>query len=123
MKKFLVSIICSLILLGCTSPLQFSDPTQPIQINAGDEFQIVLNANPTTGYHWEFVEEVDQNIIQFVSRDYEADQPVTTGSGGTEVWTFKAIATGEARITLGYYSPSNELDPAQQNTIFIVTVK
>ena len=123
MKKILLFIISSFIFLGCTSNVQFSDPAQPIEVTAGSEFQIVLDSNPTTGYHWEFVEDVDENVIQFVSKDYKADEPVLTGSGGIDVWTFKTIATGETRITLGYYSPSNDGEPPQQTVTFTVTVK
>ncbi|MBI2331997.1 MAG: protease inhibitor I42 family protein, partial [Chloroflexi bacterium] len=47
-----------------------------------------------TGYHWEFVGEPDGNVIEFVSSDYKADEPVLPGSGGVEVWTFKAVSAG-----------------------------
>ena len=123
MKKNLSFLICSLVLWGCTQSAQFSDPAQPIEVVAGNQFQIVLDSNPTTGYHWEFVEEVDGSVIQFVSKDYNADEPVMPGSGGTDVWTFKALVAGETHITLGYYSPSNDPEPPQQTITFTVTVK
>lgn len=124
MKK-LVGLLCifTFIITACggSKPLQITDPTQTIEVNAGDEFTIVIESNPTTGYHWEIVGEL--NNIEFVSRDYQASEPITTGSGGIDVWTFKAIASGEAQITLGYYPPYEDPEPPQQTITFDVKVK
>ncbi|MBL8063786.1 MAG: protease inhibitor I42 family protein [Anaerolineales bacterium] len=123
MKKIFTSFLVLAILLSACGELQISDPTQPVEVAAGKEFTIVLEANPTTGYHWEFVEEPDAAIVEFVSRDYNADAPVTTGSGGVDVWTFRAVAPGEIHITLGYYPPSFDPVEPQQTVTFTVTVK
>lgn len=128
MKRTLVLLVLLSVsvLSACRSgqtDLQVSDPAQPIEATAGEEFTLVLDANPTTGYHWELVEELDAGVVEFVSRDYNADQPVTTGSGGTDAWTFKAVAAGETQITLGYYPPSNDPVDPQQTVTFTVTVK
>jgi predicted secreted protein len=45
-----------------------------------------------------------------------------TGSGGKDVWVFKAIAAGEATITLGNYPPDASAD-AEQTITFKVVVK
>jgi predicted secreted protein len=119
-------LIFALALSACgagQTELQITDPNQPIDAAEGSEFTIVLDSNPTTGYHWELAEELDAGVVEFVSRDYKAGQPVTTGSGGVDVWTFKAIAAGESRITLGYYPPSNDPVEPQQTVTFTVTVK
>lgn len=127
MKKILfVLISAALALSACSTAepeLQLSDPDQPIAAASGEEFNIVLDSNPTTGYHWEFVDEPDANVVEFVTRDYKAGEPVTTGSGGVDVLTFKAVAAGETRITLGYYPPSTDPVEPQQTVIFTVTVK
>ncbi|NOH01564.1 MAG: peptidase inhibitor I42 [Chloroflexi bacterium] len=127
MKKILfLPLLIALALSACGAKqpeLQVSDPAQPIEAAAGDEFTIVLDANPSTGYHWELVEELDAGVVQFVSRDYSADQPVTIGSGGVDVWTFQAVGAGETQITLGYYPPSNDPEEPQQTVTFTVTVK
>lgn len=124
MKK-LVGLLCIFTFIitacGASEPLQITDPTQTIEVNAGDEFTIVIESNPTTGYHWEVVGEL--NNIEFVSRYYQPSEPITTGSGGIDVWTFKAIASGEAQITLGYYPPYEDPEPPQQTITFDVKVK
>jgi len=124
MKQIALISLALLIAAGCSqAATEFSDPNQPIEIKAGSEFNILLEANPTTGYHWEIIGELDPNVVEYVSNEYTADQPVLTGSGGKDHWKFKAMSTGETRITLGYYPPSNDPVEPYQTVTFTVTVK
>lgn len=129
MKRILfLSVVFVLALSSCkggTSEeiFQISDPAKQLEAAAGNEFKIVIASNPSTGYHWELVEELDESIVQFVSREYRADEPVMPGSGGADVWTFKAVAAGEATITLGYYPPSNDPAEPDQVVAFSLTVR
>lgn len=103
---------------GSTRPA-VTDPFQPIEVQAGETFHIVIDSNPSTGYHWEIVNEL--NGVEFVSTEYTADEPVAPGSGGVDVWTFKAVSAGEAQITLGSYPPG-ATEP-EQNVTFHIVVK
>jgi len=127
MKNILLLLISILALSACTSGgsddvFQISDPAKQLETAAGNEFKIVIAANVTTGYHWELVEELDETIVQFVSREYRADEPVMPGSGGADVWTFKAVSAGETTIQLGYYPPSAN-ESAEQEVVFTLLVK
>jgi inhibitor of cysteine peptidase len=124
MKKILsLLFIFTFIISACKAnrPLKITDPAQAIEVNTGDEFTIVIESNPTTGYHWEIMGELSN--VEFVSKDYQAEEPIATGSGGVDMWTFKAISTGEAQITLGYYPPYEDPEPPQQTITFVVKVK
>jgi inhibitor of cysteine peptidase len=128
MKNILLLLISILALSACTSGgsdevFQISDPAKQLEAAAGNEFKIVIASNPSTGYHWELMDELDETIVQFVSREYRADEPVMPGSGGADVWTFKAVAAGETTITLGYYPPSNDPVDPEQVVVFSLTVK
>ena len=128
MKRIpVVSLIFIFLLSACggrTPSLQPTDPQQPIEAGIGEEFSIILEANPTTGYHWVFVGELDPNVVEFVKNDYTStSDPNLVGGGGLDVWIFKAVNTGETRITLGYYPPSNDPIDPQQTTTYIVIVK
>jgi inhibitor of cysteine peptidase len=130
-KLFFLLTILALALTACggksteapVPQLQISDPGKNIEVVAGNEFKIIIESNPTTGYHWELIGELDAGIVQFVSKDYRADEPVLIGSGGSDVWIFKAVAAGETTITLGYYPPSNDPVDPNQTVTFTVTVK
>lgn len=134
MKNILpILVIASFLMAACggknaqpssePAALQTTDPASPLSANAGNEFKIVLESNASTGYHWEIVGELDKSIVEFVSRDYQGSEPVMPGSGGKDVWTFKAVSAGKTEITLGYYPPSNNPVTPQQTMTFTVTVK
>src|SRR3954469_20396121 len=100
MKKiFLACIVFTLFLAAC-APVPTS-PDQTIETSPGKTFQIIINSNPTTGYHWEIVGELDKSVVEFVSKEYQStSQPGLVGGGGVDIWTFKATAAGRTKITL-----------------------
>ena len=127
MKKLFMIVLIPVFLLsacGGGSQLEVTDPGQTIEASAGDEFQIVIESNPTTGYHWEIVGELDVNVVKHVSTDYQstsgADQ---VGGGGGDIWTFTAVGPGSAAIVLGSYPPSNDPVEPENTVTFNVTVK
>lgn len=115
--------LLTLLLGACSQAVKPSDPAVVIEASPGREFKVILNSNPTTGYHWEVVGKLDEKVVELVSRDYRADTPQTVGSGGVDVWVFKAVAAGETEITLGYYPPSSSAVEPDQTEIFKVNVK
>ncbi len=134
MKKFLTLLFVTILISACslakateaptTVPqLNISDPAKELEATAGNEFKIIIDSNPTTGYHWEIIGELDKEVLEFISQEYRADEPMLTGSGGVDVFTFKAMKAGETLITLGYYPPSNDPVDPQQIVTFTVTVK
>lgn len=124
MKKIVrLFLVLATLLVGCTASAETgapTDPNVPIEVNAGESFTIVIESNPTTGYHWETVG--DLNGVEFVSRDYKADEPVLTGSGGVDIWTFKAVSAGETTLVFGNYPPG-DATTSEQELQFTVTVQ
>jgi predicted secreted protein len=104
---------------GSTMPA-LTDPAQPISVKAGEVFMIVVESNPSTGYHWEIVGE--SNGIEMVAREYTAAEPVIPGSGGVEVWTLKAVASGEVTLVFGNYPPG-EGTAYEQEVQFTISVQ
>ena len=128
MKKILLLILLvSISLTACGGDAlaaKVTDAQQPIMVGVGKEFTIILEANPTTGYHWEVMGELDQDVVEFIKTDYTStSEPNLVGGGGLDIWTFKAVNAGETRVTLGYYPPSNDPVDPQQATTFTVIVK
>lgn len=101
--------------------LEVSDNAPPIEATAGEEFTITLRTNPPSGYHWEIAEEFDAGVVEYVWKDFVPTQPDRPNSSGKDVWRFKAVAPGEAKIVLGYYLGETE-DSAEMLT-FTVIVK
>ena len=129
-KLFVVLVVAALALTACggkpteapVPQLEISDPGKSIEVAAGNEFKIVIESNPSTGYHWELIGNLDDRVIQFISKDFRADEPVALGSGGSDVWVFRAVAAGETKIVLGHYPPGQG-EPATQEVTFTIVVK
>jgi inhibitor of cysteine peptidase len=137
MKRILVSLVVTILLTGCASSSftptptllptaerqstlpEPTDHTQLIIVKAGETFELMLPSNPSTGYHWEIIPELNENIVQFVSQDYIPEQPVKPGSGGVDVWTFRGINPGDTTVVLGYYPPADTNDPEEVVTFSI----
>lgn len=128
MKRFLYATLClAFLLTACSGGSAKPQPTHPeaaIEADAGKEFTLVVESNPTTGYHWEIVGDLDGAVVEFVGQEYQStSQPGLAGGGGLDIWTFKAVGAGETTITLGHYPPSNDpVDPEETQT-FTVIVK
>ena len=128
MKKILLFVLVASVSLtacgGSAPALQVNDPQLPIEVSTGREFTIILESNPTTGYQWAIVDELNRSVVEFVKTEYTStSDPNLVGGGGLDVWTFKSVKTGETQITLGYYPPSNEPVDPYQTTTFTVVVK
>ncbi len=76
--------------------------TGPIikNVKVGQEFTIVLPTNPSTGYNWKA--NYNSKYLKLIKQTYQPNTPILIGSGGNEVFTFKALKSGETLITLNY---------------------
>jgi inhibitor of cysteine peptidase len=115
----------ALLLAACSAVHDVSEPTTasatPVQV--GDEVQITLDANPTTGYVWELTELDTNRLAQLGLFDYNTDteQQGLYGAPVKMTARFKAIAPGTATVTLVYRRPFETNTPAHvvQRTIAI----
>jgi predicted secreted protein len=142
MKKIHFLLLATILLLGCAAfPVAITptpsliptmvtpstlpeptDPTQLLTVKAGQNFDIVLPANASTGYRWQIVGTPDASLIQSIGENYITEQPVIPGSGGVDVWTFGALAPGETEIQFGYFPPGNTTQP-DETVIFSIQVE
>jgi inhibitor of cysteine peptidase len=93
------------------------------ETTVGKTFSITLDANPTTGYSW--AQSIkDSTVVAFVKNAYVAEtrDPQVVGGGGTDTFTFKALAKGMTVISLRYARSWETGAPAQARVIAI-TVK
>lgn len=112
---------CSLSLTTATLPqITIDDQGKNFSFEVDQQFQIVLPANPTTGYQWA-VEDITEGVLEFVKSDYqlaEEDEDIV-GAGGEEIMTFKVFKVERSHIVLEYRRPWDEMDIANN---FLVTI-
>jgi inhibitor of cysteine peptidase len=129
MKHIFLSmlILCASLFMGCSSKQAGSnnaDNSSKLNLKAGDSFIIRLESNPTTGYSWSLAEPLSE-ILQKVSNVYEpykTDRNVV-GSGGTEVWTFKAVSKGNVTLIFQYARAWEKDVPPIKKEIYQITVE
>lgn len=142
MKRIYVSLLATLLLTGCAASSSTPSPTlltatlpptvetpntlpeptdhtQLITVTAGETFELVVPSNASTGYRWNIIPEPDASIVEFLAQDYIPEEPIMPGSGGVDVWTFRAVNPGDTTIVLGYYPPDSETDPDETVTFSI----
>jgi inhibitor of cysteine peptidase len=130
MKKNILSVIIlfTAILSGCnnkqTASIKLADDSGKIEINSGESFMIKLESNPTTGYLWNLAKP-ESDIIKKIDDVYKPAKTTgnVVGSGGTEEWTFKAIAKGETKLIFQYIRPWEKDKQPEKETIYTIIVK
>jgi inhibitor of cysteine peptidase len=102
-------------------PKKYEDPETEIEAEKGTKFVVVLESNPTTGYQWQLAQPADESVVELVSTEYEK-KGSEIGSGGTDLWTFKAKGVGNTKLDFVYVRPwEKDAHPEEEKT-FSVTV-
>lgn len=111
-QRFVLTLLCVIFLIpagGCKPQeknLQLSktDNGTEISISKGGEFKVILEANPTTGYQWEWVSD-EASILELVREpEYTSTaDPNLVGAGGVTVFTFEAKESGAGTLRLIYH--------------------
>jgi inhibitor of cysteine peptidase len=82
------------------------DSGASISVEPGHEFQVVLEANPSTGYLWEIDPEAPgAAVIEVVGEPAFTARSDLPGSGGKTTFTFRALEQGSGLLRLRYWRP------------------
>lgn len=117
-------LVGTLAMAGCSSSTP-KPPTPPpptpgnvtgesITATAGSTFKVSLAANPTTGYVWSITKAPDTKVVTQQGEPtyiWPVSSSATVGAGGTEVWTFKAVAAGSTNIVFTNTQVGNTTAP------------
>ncbi len=110
LAMFALSALLVLSLGGCTvngGAREYRDPSVPIVVEKGEEFTIVLESDPSTGYRWQLGEELDAKVLELEKVEYEEPGAEERGKPGEEKWTFKAVGLGRTTVVLEHAAPGS----------------
>jgi inhibitor of cysteine peptidase len=100
-----------------------------ITVKAAGEFSIKIESNPTTGYSWALQppKEKEETLVKFkkqrVGVPGEESRQKPLGAPTYEIFTFEALAPGEAVIELHYRRPwEKDVPPIKKHKV-IVTIE
>jgi predicted secreted protein len=125
-RSAVVAVAMSLLalpLLGLMphSPV-FTDASQPVVVDAGEEFFIALSSNDTTGYTWS-QSIADGKILAYEGNVYQGPSNGLAGAGGQQIFIYHANRTGSTTIAFSYARPFEPGVPPVKNLTFTVTVR
>jgi inhibitor of cysteine peptidase len=108
MKRWIVGLALVAALVACGSDedggarqvLDENDVGSDVTVDVGEQFEVRLESNPTTGYAWQVVEQPD--VIDLVSSEYDAPDTSLVGAGGVEVFVFEGASAGSGELRLEY---------------------
>jgi len=106
LSVFLFVTVLSLLSFGCSMTQEQKTAT------------IELKSNATTGYKWVCAISPPEGVVRQVSDEYIPDENKegVTGAGGKQVFTFEAIAKGEAELVFSYLRTWETVPPLETKT-------
>ncbi|MBP6915557.1 MAG: protease inhibitor I42 family protein [Smithellaceae bacterium] len=120
MKKRII-LGTALIILASFYFARANGQSEPIVLKAGDSFTVTLRANASTGYQWQLKTPLDESILQLIDSKYIPYKSRRIGADGKQLWTFKALKTGQATIFFKYVrSWEKDLPPQREQSIKII---
>ena len=108
-----------------TSPGQVTGNVthEDVQATVGEEFNIALDSNPTTGYMWEITKQPSATVVQPEGSEFvqSTGSSGLAGAGGEQVWKFKTLAAGTTDMILENLK-SGTSQPAATHGVSITVV-
>ena len=110
-RKSIVLFAVILFAVGCGTALKFTvdDFGKTVQFNIGNNFDIVLDGNPTTGYTWD-ISKLPSIVKQSKEPDYRINSNLV-GAGGKYTFHFTAVRSGKGMLELLYRRPWDKTEP------------
>lgn len=72
-----------------------AENTQEILLDAGEQFEVRLESNASTGFTWEIAGETGPTAVELRTRTYEEPDTDLVGAPGTDIFRFEAIGDAE----------------------------
>jgi inhibitor of cysteine peptidase len=141
------------LLIACAARAKDGEPPEPASfvVAPGQQFDIRLPSNPSTGYRWEVGTALDDAVVKLVGSDFQRAEPpraapaatptppgsppsplprgdvggatAPLGQEGIETWRFEAVAVGRTAIELVYVRPwETDVAPARR-AVYSVDVR
>ncbi len=118
-----VVAIMMVVAAACSQGLALSvdDDGDRVSLRPGDEIQVTLAGNATTGFSWELVEYDPAVITPLGEPTYEEGDVELVGAGGEWTWTLRGVAGGESQVQFAYHRAWED-EPPESVFSFVAVV-
>lgn len=103
----------------CIKQKETQESAINLETQAGKTFDISLESNPSTGFSWQA--KYDQEYFELVDQKFETSSELI-GAGGKEIFSFKALKTGDKFIDFDYLR-TFEKDQVQKSLSYKILIK
>jgi inhibitor of cysteine peptidase len=123
----LMIIAMSVALVGCGGDsagmvLDDADSGKTVLIDSGDQFEVRLESNASTGFEWVVDPESASDVVTLVSSTYDEPETDLVGAPGTQVFVFEATVSGAGILRLEYLRPFDDPPVPERIVELIVSV-
>lgn len=101
--------------------LSAANSGEEVAVDTGDQFEVRLESNPSTGYEWQ-INPLSLQFIALVSSTFEAAEGDLVGAPGTAVFVFSADEPGAEILRLEYVRPFDDPIVPERIVEYIVRV-
>ncbi|MBO7146582.1 MAG: protease inhibitor I42 family protein [Lentisphaeria bacterium] len=132
MNKSMLFVISGVMMLLCCScgtltghyHLTEKDSGRTLYLNRGDQFTVTLDANPATGYLWQFgTPPYDENVMILRGDKYIHPSEQLAGAPGKRTLHFLAENSGRTGLRLILSRPWEKNIPPQKEFHLMILVK
>ena len=126
MRRWIALVVAAALLGACgddgdaTVELDVSDSLSEVSLDVGDQLEVELEANPTTGYSWELGPLPDG--LELVSSDFEEPGGSLVGAPGTQRFVFDAMGPGNGILRFEYVRLFEDPVVAEQVVEYVLTI-
>jgi len=96
---------------------------RPMRVKLGQQFNLKLESNATTGYQWQLAQPLAAGKVKQIDHKYITLKNGKIGTGGHEVWTFKALGQGKTEIMFKYIRPWEKDVPPVELRTFLIEIR
>jgi inhibitor of cysteine peptidase len=126
MKPWIVAVVVATLLGACgddgasTVVLGADDSGSQVVVEVGDQLDIELESNPTTGYSWQLGPLPDG--LQLVSSGFEEPGGSLVGAAGSERFVFDVVGPGDGIVRIEYVRVFDDPVVAAQIVEYVVAI-
>ncbi|MGB7877414.1 MAG: protease inhibitor I42 family protein [Ilumatobacteraceae bacterium] len=126
MKRWIALVAAAALLAACgddggsTVMLGAEDSLSEVSLGVGDQLDVRLESNPTTGYSWELGPLPDG--LQLVSSDFEEPGGSLVGASGTQLFVFDVVGPGNGILRFEYVRVFDDPVVAEKIVEYVLTI-
>jgi inhibitor of cysteine peptidase len=97
-----------------------ADNGKTVTVAVGQELEVTLEANPTTGYTWAVAEPMGEQIIRQTGEIAFEPESEALGAGGVQIIRFEVVGAGQTTLKLIYHRPWESVEPLQTFSVTLI---